>query len=121
MVCDTGLSPTFIVTALLLARQVPLLIFHCNTFAPALNPLTEVMAEVEFVNIALPLTTDHIPAPVEGVLAARVAVVVVMYWALPALDGVGGVSTVTVVPVDAVAHLDVLVTVRVYAPAVVAV
>ena len=82
-------------TVLLLDEQLPLAIVHCNTLAPALNPLTEVVAEVEFAKLPVPLTTDQVPAPVAGTLAERLVEVLVMYWALPALEVVGGPATVT--------------------------
>ena len=110
MVCTVGLALILIVTELLLAGQAPLLIVHCNTFAPALNPVTEVVAELALVNVPAPLTTDQVPVPVAGVFAPRVAVVVVMYWTLPALETEGGVLTLTVIAVEVAEHLALLVT-----------
>ena len=79
MVCEAGLVPTFMVTVLLLDGQLPLVIVHCNTLAPKLSPLTEVVAEEEALKVAVPLSTVQVPAPVVGALAERLAVALVMY------------------------------------------
>ena len=95
IVCVLGLVPTLIVTVLELDGQLPLAIVHCNTLAPAFNPLTEVVAEVELLKVAVPFTTAQVPAPVVGTLAERLAEGFVIYCALPALEAVGGADTVT--------------------------
>ena len=54
-------------------EQVPTeVIAHCKTLFPKLNPLTELVALLEFVNTAEPDTTFQLPVPVVGVFAARV-------------------------------------------------
>ncbi len=95
IVCEVGLVPTLIVTVLKLDGQLPLAIVHCNTLAPELNPLTEVVAEEELLKVAVPLSTVQVPVPVAGTLAERLVEALVMYWALPALEAVGGADTVT--------------------------
>src|SRR6185437_8531824 len=94
MVCETGVLPTWIVTVLLLEGQLPFVIVHWKVLFPLLNPLTEVLAELELVKLPVPLTTDHVPVPADGVLPERLAVVPVMYWSVPAL-AVGVAFTVT--------------------------
>ena len=54
-------------------EQVPaLVILHCKTFVPKLNPLTELVGILELVKTAEPDTTDQLPVPVVGVFAAKV-------------------------------------------------
>ena len=70
---------TWIVIVLEVDEQVPAeVIFHCNTFVPRPRPLTVVVAELELVNTAVPDTTDQVPVPVVGVLAASVMLLVVI-------------------------------------------
>ena len=95
MVWIVGVAPTLMVTVLLLGGQTLLEIVHSNTFAPILNPLTDVIAEAGLVNIPAPLTTVHAPVPILGVLADKAVDVVVMYWVVPAIEAVGGAFTVT--------------------------
>ena len=97
MVCAEGLLPTLMVTVLLLGGQTLLEIVHSNTFAPVLNPLTDVVAKAELENVPVPLSIVQAPIPVVGALADSVAELVVMYWLVPALEAVGGAFTVTAI------------------------
>ena len=97
MVWIVGVAPTLMVTVLLLGGQTLLEIVHSNTFAPILNPLTDVLDNAEFENVPVPLTTVHVPVPVVGALADRVAELVVMYWFVPALEAVGAAFIVTAI------------------------
>ena len=72
----------------LVLEQVPAeVMFHCNTFVPNVKPVTVLVGLLVFVIVAPPLTTDHVPVPVVGVLAASVVefVVIQMVWLGPAL------------------------------------
>ena len=63
-----------IVIVLDVDEQVPAdVIDHCKTFVPSVNPVTVVLALVEFVTTPPPVNTDQVPTPVVGVLAANVA------------------------------------------------
>ena len=55
--------------------QVPLVIIHSNMLSPTLSPVTPEVGEVGLVIVGLPLSTDHVPEPGDGVFPARVAVV----------------------------------------------
>ena len=60
-------------------EQVPAeVIDHCKTLVPNAKPLTVVLGVVEEVNTAEPDTTDQVPVPVVGVLAASVVELVVI-------------------------------------------
>ena len=65
---------TMIVIVDVVLEQVPtLVILHLKTFVPRPTPVTVVFGFVELVITAEPLITDHVPAPVVGVFAAKVA------------------------------------------------
>ncbi len=65
---------TTIVIVLDVDEHVPAdVIVHCNTFVPSVNPVTVVLGLVEFVITPPPVNTDHVPVPVVGVFAAKVA------------------------------------------------
>ena len=79
---------TWMVIVLDVLEQVPALVmFHCNTFVPNVKPVTVLVGLLVFVIVAPPLTTDHVPVPVVGVLAAKVVefVVIQIVWLGPAL------------------------------------
>ena len=60
-------------------EQVPIeAILHCNTFIPSPIPVTVVLGLVEFVMTAVPDIKLQVPAPVVGVLAAKVVELVVI-------------------------------------------
>ena len=64
----------------LVLEQVPALVIdHCKTFVPSVNPVTVVLGFVELVTTPPPVNTDHVPVPVVGVLAAKVAVGLVIH------------------------------------------
>ena len=70
---------TWMVIVELVLEQVPAeVMLHCNTFMPNDKPLTVVLGEVDEVNTAEPDTTDQVPVPVVGVLAASVVEFVVI-------------------------------------------
>ncbi len=52
--------------------QVPLVIIHSKTFVPIPKPVILVVGDKEFVIVPEPETTDHVPTPEVGVLAAIV-------------------------------------------------
>ena len=63
----------------LVLEQVPAeVILHCKILFPSDKPETVVLGLFELVKTALPLTTDQLPVPVVGVLAAIVVEPVVM-------------------------------------------
>ena len=68
-----GASPTLMVSVLL-SEQMPLVIFHCNTFTPLLKPLALVAANVSLVKAVVPLIKDQVPEPTKGTFAVRVVV-----------------------------------------------
>ena len=79
---------TWMVIVELVLEQVPAeVMFHCNTFVPNVNPVTVLVGLFVFVIVAPPLTTDHEPIPVVGVLAASVVELVVIQtvWFGPAV------------------------------------
>ena len=69
---------------------------------PAGTPVTPELAEVEFVIVAVPLTTLHAPVPVVGTFPASVnALLLHCVWSGPAFAVVGTADTVAA-PVDTV-------------------
>ena len=74
-----GAGSTWIVMVLEVDEQVPAeVILHCKTLFPNDKPETVVVGLLELVKTALPLTTDQLPIPVVGVLAAKVVEPVVI-------------------------------------------
>ena len=62
-----------------------------------LKPVTPELEEVGVLTVAAPETTDQLPLPVEGVLPARVAVVVLhRFWVPPGMEVVGGAAILIV-------------------------
>ena len=62
------------------------------TEAPTTSPVTVEFGEPGVVTVAVPLITDHSPAPTTGVLPAKVVVVTLhKFWSRPA-DAVVGLS-----------------------------
>ncbi len=65
---------TIIVIVELVLEQVPAdVIDHCKTFVPSVKPLTVELGLVDVVITPPPVNTLHVPTPVVGVLAAKVA------------------------------------------------
>ena len=66
--------------------------------SPAVPLKVEVSEDAVPKEPPLPVTTDHIPVPTEGALAASVTVVkpqvAALIWSVPALDTVGEASTI---------------------------
>ena len=84
-------------------EQVPTeVIFHCKTFVPNPRFVTVLVGLFVFVIVAEPETTDHVPVPVVGVLAARVVLFVVIQidWLGPALAILVAGSTWMVIVLD---------------------
>ena len=110
---------TWIVMALEVDEQVPAeVILHCKILFPNDKPETVVLGLFELVKTALPLTTDQLPVPVVGVLAANVVEFVVIQIvcdgpALAILD-VGSTCIVMVedvdeqVPAEVIVHCKIL-------------
>jgi hypothetical protein len=95
-----GEGSTMIVIVLVVDEQVPAdVIDHCNMLVPSVRPVTVVLAEVELVTTPPPVKTDHVPVPVVGVFAARVAfgLEIQTVWLDPALAMLGAGSTVIVI------------------------
>lgn len=69
-----------------------MLIVHTNVFAPSERPVTPDAALPGVVTDAPPAMTVHVPVPTEGVLPARVAVVVQTPKSVPAFAVVGASS-----------------------------
>src|SRR5437773_11582673 len=69
------------------SAQAPLVIFHLKTFAPVPKPVTVVVGLVGVVIVPLPLTSDQVPEPTEGVFVAMVAVAHTV-WLGPAFASV---------------------------------
>ncbi len=69
-------AATSITTSSVELAHTPLAMVQRNvTAAPTVKPVNPEVAEVGVVMVAAPLTTDHTPLPVVGVLPAKVAVV----------------------------------------------
>ena len=69
------------------------MIVHLKVLAPMLKPLTVEVGLLALEKLPVPLTTDQVPVPMEGVLAASVAPVEHIVWADPALAVVGDLLT----------------------------
>ena len=71
-----GRADTFMVTSSLVLPQPPLLIVHLKvTLAPAVKPVTVVVADVGVVIVAVPDTTVHSPVPTVAVFPDNVVLV----------------------------------------------
>ena len=55
------------------AGQGAFVIVHINTFGPTPNPVTPDVGDEGLVIVPAPLTNVHVPVPVVGVFAAKVA------------------------------------------------
>lgn len=98
-VVGAGFAVTVI--SLVLAVQGALVMVQRNTYAPAV--VIPVMLVLRAAGLAMvaetgPLTWDHAPVPVAGLLAAITALPLVtqMVWLGPALDTEGAATAVTV-------------------------
>jgi hypothetical protein len=80
-----------------LETQAPLVMVHWKVLAaPTVNPVTPELALLAVVAVPVPEVVVQAPVPGEGLLPAKVAVVLLqMAWAAPALD-VTGVDEVTI-------------------------
>ena len=74
-----GKLSTLILMVEELVPQPPPLIVHCKTLIPRPNPVTELVANVGVVMVPVPDITDHVPAPLVGVLAAKTVVGLLMH------------------------------------------
>ncbi len=112
---------TMIVIVLDVDEQVPaLVIVHSKIFVPNVNPVTVVLGLVEFVITPPPVNTDHVPVPVVGVFAAKVAVgeEIQTVWFGPALAILVAGSTIMVIVLDVDEHVpaDVIVHSKIFVP-----
>jgi hypothetical protein len=83
------------------AGQTPWVIDHPKTFNPGVRFCSAVLPEAGFEIVADPLNTDHIPVPIEGWFAVRVALVAQTVVLTPALAIVGNSSrSIVTVAVD---------------------
>jgi hypothetical protein len=83
------------------AGQTPWVIDHPKTFNPGVRFCSAVLPEAGFEIVADPLNTDHIPVPIEGWFAVRVALVAQTVVLTPALATVGNSSrSIVTVAVD---------------------
>jgi hypothetical protein len=91
-----GKASTLIITSSKEDTQAPEEIVQRKvTEVPGTSAVTPDTAEAGVVIVAAPVTTVHTPVPTTGVLAASVAVVALQsVWSGPAVDAVGGGSTV---------------------------
>jgi hypothetical protein len=78
------------------AGHTPLVLVHTIVFVPVVNPLISEVFNVEVVTVPPPVITDQVVEPIEGILAFRLAVVVVKQkdWSGPALTAEGKASTI---------------------------
>ena len=53
--------------------QTPFAILHCRTFTPKANPVTADVGLLGPVTVPAPTVIAHVPKPVVGVFAAKVA------------------------------------------------
>jgi hypothetical protein len=67
------------VTASELLLQDPLVIVHLNVFAPGLSPETVALGSFTLEKVPVPLTTDQVPVPTVGALAASVVLAIVTF------------------------------------------
>lgn len=61
------------VTSAMEGLQVPFEIVHLNIFVPLLKPVIKLPGLVAFAKVPLPLISDQMPVPMDGVFAAIVA------------------------------------------------
>src|SRR5262249_6182704 len=93
---DVGEASLVIVTVSAEGGHEALLIVHTNVFAPIASPVTPDVGLPGVVTEAPPAITVQVPVPTEGVLPARVAVVVHTPKSVPAFAVVGASSRVIV-------------------------
>ncbi len=62
-----------VIVEVVLEHVPALVIDHCKTFDPSVNPVTVELGFVVDVIIPPPVNTDQVPVPVVGVFAANVA------------------------------------------------
>jgi hypothetical protein len=80
------------------AVQAPLLMVQRSVaLVPTGTPLTAEAAELALTIVAVPLTTDQLPVPTEGVLPNKVKLPLLQLdWSAPALAAVGSWLTAVV-------------------------
>ena len=69
--------------------QEPFEMVHLKTVVPTFKLLIELVGELLLLKTPLPETIDHVPLPITGVFAARLVVVVQIFWLGPALEMLG--------------------------------
>ncbi len=69
-----GNSSTLMVISSVLGVQVPLVMVHLKVLIPVVNPVTPELGSFTLVTLAVPAMTVHVPVPISGVLADKVAV-----------------------------------------------
>lgn len=84
-----GSASTVMITVSFEAGQVPFTMLQTNTFWPMLSPVTDEVAELTLPNVPLPDTSDQVPVPVVGTLAAKADELEQICWLAPAFDTVG--------------------------------
>ncbi len=92
----------------LVLEQVPAdVIVHSKIFVPSVKPVTVVLGLVEFVITPPPVNTLHVPVPVVGVFAAKVAfgLDIQTVWFGPALAILVAGSTMMVIVLDVDEHV----------------
>ena len=99
---EVGKALFVMMTSSVAAVQVPFDTVHLNVaVVPATKPVTVVVALVEVVIEAVPLTTVHTPEPINGAVAAIVKVDVLQsVWSMPALAEAAAVLVKTTSSVD---------------------
>ena len=86
-----------IVTSSELGLQIPFVVVHRRVYVTFAFPV-KLEAGLDGVPMVppAPVTTDHVPVPIAGVLAASAVDVLQTIWSVPALATVGGAIRVTV-------------------------
>ena len=95
-----GITSCIIVTAEVAVGQTPFETVHKNIFVPVLKAFTCEEGLLFEFTLAVPVITDHIPVPMEGFVADKVAVVEQTVCVLPANEDGGMFLIIVIVEVE---------------------